>query len=974
MVVEALALPGPLRRFPRRVGQGQTFFAPYTTQPIQSGASLVVDILGHNLPTPSEVPQSDGTLNLLQTQVSRRLKRANSAQVEAETLKPQPHRVVLSLEACLADNLPYQVTHHAYPESLCWHQPDWPALLAEVQPSFATLPDGLDLHCSTYYALAQPDHFYEPSLANSTVLYVDGSANGLNAAWSVVAVHFDSVGQPALQGCIADTVRIDSQDSSWLGADHFDNIAAELTAVNAAMIVCLGLERSQVIIRPDLALSAKLATHHWNCVAHPVLGRLCQVLGSWFRRCSGQFLEVRGHSGDPWHELADAVARHCLGTHTAIGTLQLTEFSRLAKSPDLAWAWMLDAPATLHRCLPPGSEEGIWQIQPSLMKVQCPVLPAATTSWHQLSFVCVSANVLALGTVDPGLEPSSSSDRAMRLAHQWSQQKVQILGLQETRRAAGIYHAGPYKCFASGAMQCGRALHFGCELWLHQDLPLGAQGIATLRDFQATITHADPRRLIVNLAHDDCQMSFVVLHVPCKTQQCSIEELQAWWDETLALLQTASLAPIYYMGLCRRKCSIGFAPMNSTGTLFERAIDELKWYAPTTMSWCHTGSHTTWMHPRGSKARRDYILCSAAAFQLCSRSWIDVHHDGGFGHDDHLPVCLQVSGWLQVPSAQEKTQWDPMAFLDPVKCTAFQEALHTMPIPSWPVHIDAHADQFESSLLSLAKQFFTKQTNERQRPRLTESTRNLIAWKRSCLDYGRKHELMHDPEFKQQLKYIESDVRRRVHADQRLFYEKLIDQLATAGDIHDARTVYRTLTRLGARKSPRTAGRALPMLRSSGKPVQSFEQQQRMWLSQFAQVEADCIMAHSEFRRTLPPTLGIPAEDFDFNAIPTLADVQHQIHRLRRGKAPGPDAIPPDVLKAGGEPLAKQLLILTSKAATQAREPAAWRTGRLIPLHKGKLPRDDPAGTAPSFSTTLLLKFTSSTTQGGGGSFRIGNL
>ena len=145
------------------------------------------------------------------------------------------------------------------------------------------------------------------------------------------------------------------------------------------------------------------------------------------------------------------------------------------------------------------------------------------------------------------------------------------------------------------------------------------------------------------------------------------------------------------------------------------------------MPWCHSGPHHTWMHPRGHKARRDYVFCSAAAFQLCAQSWVDVRHDGGFGHEDHLPVCLQVQGWLEVPDCQNKIQWDHLAFLDPVKCAAFQEALQTLPIPTWPVHVDAHADHFEANLLALAQQFFTKQTKERQRPRLSETTRNLIA-------------------------------------------------------------------------------------------------------------------------------------------------------------------------------------------------------------------------------------------------------
>ena len=294
MVVGALALPGPLRRFPRRVGHGQTYLQPYVVQPIPSGSSLVVDILGTNPALPPAEPQVDDALNLLQTH-AKRSKQRSIRELEPSTIPAS--RVTLSLEACLAVDLPYQDVHHVFPETSCWQQPDWPQLLAEVQPSFAMLPDGLNLHASTYYALAQP------SMPGSTVLYVDGSAHRQSAAWSVVAVSFDWTGQPSLIGCIADTVRVENNDPCWLGATHFDNIAAELTAVSAAMIACLGLERSSVIIRPDLALSARLATHQWHCAAHPVLSKMCQVLGSWFQKCSGTFREVRGHCGDPWNEL-----------------------------------------------------------------------------------------------------------------------------------------------------------------------------------------------------------------------------------------------------------------------------------------------------------------------------------------------------------------------------------------------------------------------------------------------------------------------------------------------------------------------------------------------------------------------------------------------------------------------------------------------------------------------------------------------
>ena len=71
MVVDILALPGPLRRFPRRVGFGQEFFAPYATQQIHSGCSLVVDVLGSQQFVQPPASSSEAALNLLQTSVRR---------------------------------------------------------------------------------------------------------------------------------------------------------------------------------------------------------------------------------------------------------------------------------------------------------------------------------------------------------------------------------------------------------------------------------------------------------------------------------------------------------------------------------------------------------------------------------------------------------------------------------------------------------------------------------------------------------------------------------------------------------------------------------------------------------------------------------------------------------------------------------------------------------------------------------------
>eukprot|EP00435_Cladocopium_sp_Y103_P014689 s445_g3.t1 len=874
--------------------------------------------------------------------------------------------VPLSLEACLEPTRSFDPDKTHTPECLPWSL-DWPKVLFQSDVSFAQLPEHVPLTPVTLHALELPELYPEPAFANMTVYYVDGSSNAHSAAWSVIPIVYSSVGVPLFAGCLSGLVETCSSAPLWLGALAADNIAAELTAALAAMVASMCADASTtVVIRPDLRLSAMLANGLWQCKSHPQLVQLCHLCGQWFRKISGRFCEVRGHSKHPWNDLADSVARHCLHTQSAAGHLPWTFFARLAQSVDLNWAWLFDAPDCLHRCFPPGSIEGCWQVTPSVRRVSTPSLPSSVTQVRSVSFKCATANVLALGSVPAADGASSASERALRLDRQWHAHGLAVVGLQETRRPAGLSQTEHYVCYASGAQTSQRATHFGCELWLHRALPLDADGQLKFSDFKPAVVVADPRRLVVSLSHERLCLSFVVLHVPCVTAACPVVDVEAWWNTTLHLLQKAHLSPLTWIfadlnaplasaptawfGLA------GAEPTNPQGMLAERMLQTLDWYVPTTMPWCHVGPHATWTHPRGATARRDFVMCSASALELCRQSWVDTAFDGGFAHDDHFPVVLEVSGWIDCPSVVGKPVWDPLAFVDPVKCQWFQNALSTLPVPSWSIHVDSHAEVLEAQIMALARQCFSKTSFDRPRPRLREATLNLIQFKRSCLDYGRRQGLMQDCCFKAELLAVEKEVRKAVRADQRSFYDSLVDQLAQAGDLHNSKQVFRLLTRLGGRKSKATNIRAFPLLQQDGSPQTSHEAQQRLWMKQFANLEAGHVMSRDSLQQLMPPVLGVPVDDFDVAVLPTLAEVRGQIHRMKRGKAPGPDGIPPDVLKAGAEPLAQHLVVLMTKSAAHAREPRSWRGGRLVPLHKGKLPKSDPAGYRSIFLNNFLTK------------------
>eukprot|EP00435_Cladocopium_sp_Y103_P016036 s478_g4.t1 len=871
------------------------------------------------------------------------------------------HPVILSLEAALPVGPDGPIPAVDCAEVPFSTQPNWMACLESTQFRLAPLPDGLQIHTETAHALAHPTAYRCPASADCIELYIDGSTAPGIAAWSLVVVRYDSQGIPSFCGCCAAPVDICPVSSSWIGAEWADNISAELSAVAVAQVLALSLTPcSAFVIRPDLQLSVLLSSDQCRCEVHQPLAQLVQWLGAEFHTQGGRFHEVRSHQGNPWNELADRLAYFSASQQFPVGAFDLGVCHELVSTNSIAWVWTQLQPASFGSCLPPSGDGITWKIHPSGRRLGSTVPVVSSSEQHaQLAIRVVSANVLALdGPSDPG--NATTGDRVLRLARQWHARQCHVIGLQESRRPAGRQINEHYITFASGADTQHPTPMFGCELWLHRHLPwifLNDGLTLTINDAKLVVAHADPRRLIVTAAFASVSLSFVVLHVPCRTAaKESFDHLQQWWEETKRIIRKVSLATFHWVcvdsnaplasAVSDGLGLFGAEPMNPAGTLFEEACQELSWCAPCTFDWCHTGPHFTWTHPKGTKHRRDFVLTSQAAFPFACVSRVQTQHDGGFAHEDHLPTELSLQGWFQVNGCADRPTWDREAFRDPVKNAQFRRALHSLPIPTWDVNIDDHAHLFETQVLQLARQIFAPQKRAKPRPRLSEATVNLIAWKRSVLDFGRTHDQMQCPVFRHELRQLEQQVRSAVRTDQMQFYAHLVDDLADAGDLSNFKVVYSTLRRIGGRSS-KTPGlaRALPLLKDhSGEVVTTFAQQQLLWMSQFGKLEAGQPVSWDSLRSMHGPGLGLDPSLLNPDVIPTVADFLSTISKLKGGKAPGPNCLPPEICKIGSAVFAQHMAPLTLKAACHGKEPLSWRGGKLVALHKGKLPTWDPSG------------------------------
>ena len=876
-----------------------------------------------------------------------------------------PAHPVLCLADALPSQVPFQMDQNAFE---VFDRPNWDADFEQAwhQP-LAPIPPGLHLHSSTWEALhAQWEHGdHQPHWLE---LYVDGSTHDDHAAWSVVVVSACDKGK-RFCGCMAGSVQTDSDQADWLGATAHTNISAELSA--AAVAFAYGLTRDDLpsVVRPDLQLSHLISTGALTVAPHAELGQLLHSLSMvgypWIRP-----LEVRGHCGDPWNELADQLAKHYAKVPGTWGQVRWDHLHSLARSSfERQWAWLQQAPDHLRAAFPPLYEGQVWQLHRSHTQTLAPPpLHVETHDGLDLQFTALSYNVLALGTTDR--ETGFGSHRAMRLDSQLHGQKVAIAGLQEARTSEGVRMTDHFTTLSSGYETTGRAHHFGCELWLSKtqviaSYPGGSK--VTLSQFKPLVLAADPRRLLVQLNGPFTIVCFVG-HAPCVSAANSLDSVKEWWNEIATLLDKHAHNG-YFLAFLDSNAPLaseetahfgldGAETMNPQGFLFQDFLQRIDLYAPATLGF-HQGEHTTWAHPKGDRLRRDYCLVNRLLLDAVVHTTTCVPIDLGFTHEDHLPTAISFRAWTEASKRSPRLRWSQDKLRDPDTVEAFQAALRSLPMPCWDVPIDQHTAQMEAHLLALARQFFEdKGPPQRPRPMLREATINLIAFKRQVLDMMRSVSLEEKPEYKDHLKHIETQLRPMIADDQRHWYDSWLQEVQRSGDIHDHKMMFGKLTRLGRKKTGIASGpRPLPKLvLPDGEVARSVEQCQHTWDEQFARIEAGIHLSCAELLDVQNSSPAPVSDEMDIRCVPSIWDIQRVISGLRRGKAPGPNQLTADIIKAGGGPAAMHLCSAMVKAALGKQEPLSWKGGILVPLYKGKGRVSDPASYRAIYVSNITSK------------------
>ena len=270
------------------------------------------------------------------------------------------------------------------------------ALMQADEWQFCLIPEGVNLHRSTYEAL-HVQHEQMPAETKTLELYVDGATADGCSAWAVVAVAVSENGH-RLCGCIAGTTEINVSAPNWIGAIAHTNVDAELTAMTiATAFAFFGANDVPCVIRPDLALSRRFLDLESVTQQDSTVARVLHSLGYMLPH-GISVSEVRAHRGDPWNELADSVAKWVTQTRQTVGVVPWQHINALATSPsNLRWEWLRHMAESMKVTMPHLHGNAVWQPAPSNTKI-AHVVNRDTSATHdlQIQFRFATYNALAL--------------------------------------------------------------------------------------------------------------------------------------------------------------------------------------------------------------------------------------------------------------------------------------------------------------------------------------------------------------------------------------------------------------------------------------------------------------------------------------------------------------------------------------------------------------------------------------------------
>lgn len=381
----------------------------------------------------------------------------------------------------------------------------------------------------------------------------------------------------------------------------------------------------------------------------------------------------------------------------------------------------------------------------------------------------------------------------------------------------------------------------------------------------------------------------------------------------------------------------------------------------------HDGSSHTYVHPKGSRQRLDYIVVRQMQQHAICRSWVAQDIELANGQCDHLPVALSLQVQLQ-PSAnhgfQRRAVYNRTKARESLQQTTFPTLTITQ-IP-WETDVNDHWHLARDELQVQARKAFPFEKRVQRQQYFDKATWDAMCHRKSLRQEHRAlqrdidvHVLsmvfqawrtggtpcdeVQAGQFHLHTQRLQDAlfVMQRTQCDQRFRAHKKQAWKQWALDMgeklqHDLQhgDVFRVLK--PKRALAKSTKRALPGLRTTnGTWCQGRTDIAVAWERQFGDLEnAQAVQLKQLLDKSCP--VHQPLAIADLLTIPSVYDLEQAIRGADAAKAPGVDGLGAELFRQDPVCMARQLYPMLLKAAFRQQWVVEMSGGWLLPLWKRK--------------------------------------
>ena len=619
------------------------------------------------------------------------------------------------------------------------------------------LPDHISLHEATKTWLHTDE---TESMPNQMVLhyYTDGSAHADHnaAAWAFAVCAGTSIDENLEElhflGWLAGSVLTDDSLQHWIGAQQFDSIAGESSALIWAVLHAFS-QHPQVTdvvfhfdaINVGYAMDARFRCGH----RHPIIGNLrmfAQGLEALFQPEHVHSLHVKGHEGHPLNELVNTLASHASIDDSWLPSLSEIHIEAFFQHGhlDLKWLWLMVRSRTTPQSLP-AIHAGTMHL-PHRAHLHPTEASLDWTFGYGLSgrldlsafepnMVLIGFNVRSLKET-PQDAPDFVPGRMSYLESQIHELGAHVVGLQETRtRESEVSKTAKFHKFKSAADKG----HGGIELWFACDKVVGYSNGTPVRlqPQRAVVVMAQPELLAVRIpCGTQRPFLFLVGHAPHKGHEDAIKE--QWW-RTLDMVLRGQDPDVLPILLLDANAALGDIetdgigqldpmPEDLNGACLRQLVSGHRLWLPSTFPEHHEGPTATWFSSAAKSPhglRNDYIALPMDWRQLKVTSSTAPTVDVAQRSLDHVAIIMEI---FQPPRptsrSSQPTRPPPRVDWQAVRAcrdrNIWDKVFSNLRTPPWEADVHSHWQTLRDDLVDSLATHFPRKRSTPKKPYISD--------------------------------------------------------------------------------------------------------------------------------------------------------------------------------------------------------------------------------------------------------------